>query len=299
MQLELRTTTKDNMKRNTDALARELHGLPTGTLYLKRFGNYTSFVRYLGQGETETINRNKDLVYQLARKQYLSLYLPVLSGGSRSELDQLLERYQQAKLDIARITLTPAQYEWIHGNYKSNPYRPEEKKYASNSGVLTRSKSEREITNQYEWLGIPTRYEALLKVDLSSLIPILEKKTASFRGGKSLFHYSNGLCTWNVPPELSWMNMRGSIWRGMDPYTFTTEIYPDFTTLTCDNATIIHEHEGVASDPFYRCTASDRIFVLRETGTVKMENLITTFEHDVADTRYLRNMFATRILPRI
>lgn len=292
-------------------LSRELRRLPEGTLYLKQGPRYTAFVQYTpvkdvarssgpasntaSSGVERNINRNMDLVYLLARKKYLSLYIPVLKGCDRSELDRLLTKYAKAGLDISRITLTPMQYKWIHDKYPMNPFRPEDKKYASISGVKTRSKSEREILNQYELLGIPTRYEMALEVDLSSLLPELEKYTAAFRNGKGLFHYSSGMCFWNVPPELSWMNMRGSIWRSFDPRTGTVIIYPDYSTLTCDNKIIYHEHEGVASNPLYRCTASDRVFVLRETGTVSAENLITTFECDLTSSGQLKKTLETRV----
>ena len=291
--------TSRELDKKCNKLIREMQKLPKGTLYIKHGKAYTAFVQYLKQGKAQNINRNTDLIYSLARKKYLSLYLPVLKGEPRTELDKLLLNYKSAGLNIARITMSSTQYAWMKGKYKTNPFRPQDKKYSSNSGVLTRSKSEREITNQYEWFGIPMRYEAALTVDLSQLVSSLEKYTANFRAGKALFHYSSGQCVWNVPLELSWMNMHGSLWRGMDPQTFTTTIYPDFTTKTYDDSLIYHEHEGVADNPFYRCTASDRVFVLRETGAVLEENLITTFEQDLADSQKIKRILETRILPRI
>lgn len=287
------------MNKRIERLTRELQRLPEGSLYLKRSSKYTAFVHYVGPGEVHNINQNLEFVYALARKKYIRLYIDVLKGTARNKLDSLLEIYAAAGLDIPRITLTKEQYAWTHENYKTNTFKPEEKTYRSLGGTMTRSKSEREIANQYDLLGIPMRYEAELLVDLSSLIAELELCTADYRRGRGLFHYSSGVCVWNVPPELSWMNMRGSLWRSFDSRTGMTRIFPDYSSLTYDNEIIYHEHEGVASNPFYRCTSSDRAFVMRETGTVSERNLITTFECDIEASGLIRDLLSAKVLPRI
>ncbi|MCQ2546578.1 MAG: hypothetical protein MJ161_03405 [Clostridia bacterium] len=55
----------------------------------------------------------------------------------------------------------------------------------------------------------------------------------------------------------------------------------------------------MASDFRYRCNASERIFVLRETGTVAENNLVFSFERDINDEKELDRMIMTHLIPRI
>lgn len=69
--------------------------------------------------------------------------------------------------------------------------------------------------------------------------------------------------------------------------------------LECAGSLLVWEHEGMASDFRYRCNASERIFVLRETGTVAENNLVFSFERDINDEKELDRMIMTHLIPRI
>ena len=51
---------------------------------------------------------------------------------------------------------------WEQESFKTNEYRPEEKKYPTKNGEMVRSKSEAIIADMYYDLGIPYRYECEL-----------------------------------------------------------------------------------------------------------------------------------------
>ena len=77
-------------------------------------------MHYVGPGEVHNINQNLEFVYALARKKYIRLYIDVLKGTVRNKLDNLLESYEAAGLDIPRITLTKEQYAFRRLEFQRN-----------------------------------------------------------------------------------------------------------------------------------------------------------------------------------
>lgn len=293
-------------------LKKELLHMPDGSLHIRHRNSYSIFTQYFFRGNERNINKDHELIHLLARKKYLTRLIPFLeaeeeysvpSSGSEvlyRRVNDVLNDFKSAGLEIARITMTPKQYRWMHGNFTSNPSHPEDLKFTTPSGILVRSKSERFIGERYEFIGAPYRYEMPFTINVSQLVSYMTNFFSDFLKGRPLcFRDQYGFCVWNVPNEFSWMNSPGSVWRLFDSKTGTITIYPDFTTLTADNELIIHEHEGLCDNPRYRCNASERIFLLRHSGAVSDENLILTFENDLEDINTLTDMLNRRIRPRI
>ena len=115
----------------------------------------------------------------------------------------------------------------------------------------------------------------------------------------NLYSFGRERIYWNVPPELEWMNAPGSIWKTYYPPNGTITIYNDFIIMLADGEYIIWEHEGLMSDFRYRCQASERISVIKYTGTVDKGNLIETYEHDIDTPEKLIDIIERRILPRL
>ena len=146
-----------------------------------------TYYQQVVNGKRKGITRDVDLVYKLARKRYLRLRVKeqeetinnigVLTGFSRrkktgiqrrtfSPLEQLLDKYGRAGLEVLRITCSPQQYHWMKQQYRKNTMNPEQLKYETYSGIKVRSKSEQSIGNELEVRGVPYRYEPEVRLDL-------------------------------------------------------------------------------------------------------------------------------------
>lgn len=138
-----------------------------GTLYWRNRGKKITFCRYFN-GKQDGITGNQSKVYSLARKMYLRVLLDDIRIQNYSEwiasVDNLLCSFSAAGLDIMRVILTKAQYEWASEPQSQKTSRTEDLKYETTGGVLVRSKSEQFIGNILEELGIPYRYEPALRI---------------------------------------------------------------------------------------------------------------------------------------
>ena len=168
------------------------------------------------------------------------------------------------------------------------------------SGIVTRSKSEQRWGSRFELFGMPYRYEMRVKVNVADFVNELEEelKERCLLDGM-LFYYIGNECIWNVPPEYSWMNEKGSIWKTYDSLTNEITIYPDFIFKLRDGSLLVWEHEGMALKYRYRCNASERIFILRESGKFAEQNLVFTFERDVNDKQEMDRLIMTHLIPQI
>lgn len=257
-------------ERHAQLLRKELEKLPGGSLHLKMVSGKT-YYGYAIDGTRHSITQDLDLVYQLARKRYVQLKLQeyentcLCSGDRRTvrmrpvakQLRKLLENYRRARLDLMRITLTPKQYHWVHSHYQTNPY-PKDLEYITYSGIVMRSKSERDIGNEMELEGIPYRYEQ------------------------------------GVRAKVQWMSGVERI--SSDGYKI---YYPDFLILTATGEVIFWEHLGRVDLPDYRMRFAERVSAIRLGGLCSEKNLILTFEYDLKDSNFIREIIARRILPYV
>ena len=129
--------------------------------------------------KTATITDDLDEVYILARRMFLENRVEAIRGhmrrlsavlqnaeGARKELllRKKLRKYNAAGLDLSRILFTKEQNEWISAPYTPNPYHPEDLKYPTNGGLMTRSKSEAKIGSTLEMIGLPYRFDDLVNI---------------------------------------------------------------------------------------------------------------------------------------
>lgn len=163
---------------------KEILELPPGSLYSTSTSGRTFFY-HSHQGKRRGISKEEDLIYALARKKYLKLmikeHVKVLDIAARGihdrrsrgksmtvslPLEKLLNSYVSMGLDLARITCSDRQYQWMKKPYVGNPVNPEAREYKTHSGIGVRSKSEQSIGNALEKKGIPYRYEQGFRVSV-------------------------------------------------------------------------------------------------------------------------------------
>lgn len=294
--------------------AEQLQGRSTGALYVNYDRGRVYFREYDKQRKKSYyLRRNSNRLYTLAKQRYLELLIELLEyrqdpnskttvehNDNVEKINKFMRDLEKAGIDFARVTLSDEQYKWAKANYRKKTISPSIRKYVTSSGVETRSKSEQKWGTRFEFFGIPYRYEMRLTVDVKEIISELEEELRSkghLRG--ALYYYDGNSCIWNVPKEYAWMNERGSIWRTYDGKTQQITIYPDFIFKARDGELIVWEHEGMALKFSYRCNASERIFVLRETGAVSEKNIVFTFERDVNDSEEVDRLIMTHLIPRI
>lgn len=110
---------------------------------------------------------NKNYCEQLIRKAQEELaginrILNRKSAGMAEDIYSELNEYR--KPFVTPILMTDDEYLtiWENVQFKTNPYRPEDKVYETNRHEFVRSKSEKDIANLLDSMGIPYRYEAEL-----------------------------------------------------------------------------------------------------------------------------------------
>ena len=167
-------------QRLAEALKQELLILPSSRLriHTHRDGQ-VYFGKLTAQGREIGISGDTDEIGQLSRRAFLEETIPIIETRverltkalDSPKLQRLfqkrqerLERYAGFDLDLCRIVFTKEQNEWIDQPYSPNPYYPENLKYQTNSGVWMRSKSEVSLGNTLEALGIPYRYEDIVRI---------------------------------------------------------------------------------------------------------------------------------------
>lgn len=112
-------------------------------------------------GKEHGITNDTERVQMLLRKQYLKSeietsrkLIKILEKASK-ELSLLEKRERILKKGAYDL----ASWEWMNENFETNTIYPEALKYKTLLGVMVRSKSEANIANTLERLGVPYRYE--------------------------------------------------------------------------------------------------------------------------------------------
>ena len=167
------------LEKELELLQRELNSLPEGTLYIYKNRKWITFY-HRNKGCVHGISKNMDLVYALARRQYITTLIQFigefLTGLSNdysniefasllSKFDPLFSKYELGGLNIERITMTPNQFIWNSDRHSKSTKRIEELKYPTTGRIYMRSKSEQTLGNLLEKLHIPYRYEAELIIN--------------------------------------------------------------------------------------------------------------------------------------
>lgn len=296
---------------------RRVHGMlshyPDGSLHVIQNGDSVSFYEYV-DNKRMYLSKKSDKLYALARKRYLDMLLQTIellhetgreSGAWEKQFEKLaklIHQYAKGNLDLARIVLTNKQYSWLTKQYRKKKImvKDNETPLTLRNGVTIRSKSEQNIGNALLDLAIPNHYEELLQINVMSLVKELET-ALSKSGWKNgpLYHYSKGVCYWNVPDNLQHMNASGSIWHTFDYRTGCISIYPDFTVMLIDNSLLYWEHEGLLLNFVYRANASERVATMRICGDVNQSHLIQTTENESNDRDIIDEIIEQQIVSRI
>ncbi len=172
-----------------DYLETQIRKVPSGTLSLEhRRGAQTYVLATVENGKRKrrSLFKNPELVADIIRNGLLRKELDALRLN-RKTIEYALRRYivynpAQEMLDIQQkwplpkglrggLTYDRASDEWAEAPFEQLDYKPEMKKHRTSRGLLVRSKSELIIAEKLYELGLPFRYEALIKSNGIILAP--------------------------------------------------------------------------------------------------------------------------------
>ena len=157
-------------RKHLHALQNELEQIGSSRLVCRKQNGRIFFTEYNNKKE-KGITRNKERIQQLARKEYLLAYTKILSTNINALLEFYNKYNDSTPEDIIKlldkshpnlppeIILHPSNDNWASRDYDKNPFHKEHLQFYTNGGVVVRSKSEREIGNMLETMGIPYRYD--------------------------------------------------------------------------------------------------------------------------------------------
>ena len=162
------------------AMQQELDLLREGSLCISKRGEGFQFSRYDRNTQKRvSIMSDRDEVNELARRMCLENRIKAIEDNARRlsavlenadgacheiMLQKKLGKFAAAGLDLSRILFTKEQNEWIDTPYTPNPFHPEDLKYPTTGGILTRSKSESTIGSRLELIGLPYRFDDLVTI---------------------------------------------------------------------------------------------------------------------------------------
>lgn len=173
----------NNKRKVFSKIAEEMRQIGGGTLNLSYKAGKCYFIEY-NEGKQKGISRDKERVYQLARKEFLTRQLDVFAkelrilDKSESRIisyrdfdikENIIQKYSM--LDFTRIIYTEKEREWYRNRESQNPYMKENLRYSTESGVLMRSKSERFIGDFLEKKRCLYRYEPKFTVHGKAIYP--------------------------------------------------------------------------------------------------------------------------------
>ena len=302
-------TTRRDFSQTRTRLIHIINSMPDETLQIYHVKSEVYFY-----SNKKYLSKRSDLIYPLARKRYYKTLLKTIEAfASRSlnpqshkkkcdkafaVLEKLLRDYAAGHLKLERIVLSRQQYNWFYGQYiQKNPPDYDTLKIPQGDSVIT--KSEQRIGEELHNFAVPCHYEQQLKIDVSELVRIIEadlRKNNQLHG--KLYTYRNGVCFWNVPEDLAWMNARGSIWRTYDANSGCVTLHPDYTIMLADGSILYWEHAGLIQHIRYRINATERIEIMRQSG-IPESLIIRTIEEQTVDQTALVNIIRTKVLPRL
>lgn len=166
-------------------LNEEIQTIGGGTLNVTSKAGKRYYIEYKN-GRQKGISRNLGLVYELARKEYLVKRAAVIEKElkilAKNELQIELCEITEAKLeetmaekysslDFERIIYSEIEQDWYRNRKSQNPYMRENLIYATESGNLMRSKSERFIGDFLEKKRMMYRYEPKISIEGRDIYP--------------------------------------------------------------------------------------------------------------------------------
>ena len=164
-----------------DELKQELSLSAAGKLHIHKRRDYSSFGLQNGNGDAEIPSaKGSELIPHLARKEYSQKRISSLEQDiarlqklkevsmntkERLRFNNKLRRFNDVGIDLATVLFSREQNEWIDEYFTSNPYNRENLSYQTGCGLFVRSKSEAKIARLLESLGLPYRYDDLVKIE--------------------------------------------------------------------------------------------------------------------------------------
>lgn len=162
-------------------MKQELALLEQGGLYIRKRSTKFLFSKKNRQNGKETcINNDNELIYALARRSFLEERLReteyrilqlrklvdrITDADYDWKLRKKLSRFADSSLDLTQIIFTKEQREWINEPFTPNPFYRDNLTCATKGNVLMRSKSEVMIGNALEAIGVPYRYDDLVRIE--------------------------------------------------------------------------------------------------------------------------------------
>ena len=162
-----------------------------GNIKKRKKGNKYYFTEYV-RGKEFGITNDLEKIRLLYRKKYLKSSIRK-SKIIIKNLDKLLEELDKVPFDencMYQGAYSTEAWNWMNAEYETNPAYPENLRYMTTLGTKVRSKSELNIANTLERLGIPYRYEQKMYVNGRKFYPDF---TILLPDGEILIWEHNGL----------------------------------------------------------------------------------------------------------
>lgn len=172
---------KKQLEKIIEMVTKELPRLPKGNLRIQKKRETAQYYQVTEKGDTHGSFirvENRKLAEELAQKTYyekllreaqreilaIDTFMQRMEGKSPEDVYASMNTYRKALVTPMLISNEEYAKKWEEEPYERNPFRPEECIHPTDRGDLVRSKSEARIADMYYALGIPYRYEALLRL---------------------------------------------------------------------------------------------------------------------------------------
>lgn len=203
----------------------ELSTLPEGRLHQEKHDGRTYYYHLLGKGKERTrtgITKDLQLIYQLARKEYLLCAMKKQEQGIE-EMQKIskkmnLDAWQDAtETACNKFPALPLEVFILGEKYELRPTKISRMFlsgtiHRTQSGIMVRSKSELIIADMLESLGIPYQYEVEVPCDDYHLCP--DFTVIRPRDGKVMFWEHFGMT--HDDEYLRKMDLKLDKYRNMD-----------------------------------------------------------------------------------
>ena len=226
-----------------DCIRKQLEQCPEGRLYVqKKNGKPYYFRQYEenGMNVRQGLNRTPETIDGLIRRRLLLDELKSLEAIS-AEMDSFIRKnppfdlFRACELMknripglsddlIARALAMPTASEWENEYYEQSNYRPEEKKHITSRGLRVRSKSELLIVGKYYEFNVAFRYEQVLRVGNSIIVPDFTIRRSD---GKIFYWEHEGMMSSKVYAERQYQKNQLYASLGIVPWDNLIVTYDD------------------------------------------------------------------------
>ena len=153
-------------------MAAENRKIRGGNIKKRKKGNKYYYTEYV-KGKEYGITNDLERIHLLYRKKYLKISIR-RSKTLIKHLNKLLEELEKIPIDedcIYQGKYSSEAWNWMKAEYNTNPAYQENLRYMTTLGTRVRSKSELNIANTLERLGVPYRYEQKMHVNGRTVYP--------------------------------------------------------------------------------------------------------------------------------